>query len=356
MVQEIASVKIPVQGSGVPGMPSGSYYLPVNLSNGQSSATGPNFQQMITFNPSSYSSYEASDLGNIRFYQGSSELYSWCESGCSSGASTARFWVDIPGGITASGTTTLDMVFEVPNSIEYDGVYAGEAPQLSAGYAQYDNGAKVFTTLYDNFAGNTINMTRYNDFTGPFEQSVNNPNYCIGAPCSTVIQNNGIIMNSTLYGGGSTFYGGLITTSGYTPPFIFDIYTKSRSQWDPAFSLQPTGSASYVTGFRDDHCIEAGDMAQLPTSGCITLSALLNAPAIDGGAWTGTTSQTWYENYTPVSTSYAITLPPVEYIGFGVFNGLNYVRGAVSFQWARIRSYPPAGTMPTVVLGAITNT
>ncbi len=51
-------------------------YISVNVINSQNTGTGTNFQQMIYFNPSSYSSYEASDLGNIRFYNGNNELYS----------------------------------------------------------------------------------------------------------------------------------------------------------------------------------------------------------------------------------------------------------------------------------------
>src|SRR5271156_664765 len=68
------------------------YIQPIIITNNQGSATGVNFQQMIMFNAISYSSYEANDLGNIRFYQGSNQLYSWCESGCSSFSPNAIFW------------------------------------------------------------------------------------------------------------------------------------------------------------------------------------------------------------------------------------------------------------------------
>jgi len=78
-------------------------YVPMNVVN-SGSATGPNFQEMITINPTTYNTYMAADLGNIRFSSGSSELYSWCESGCTSGSSSAVFWVNIPSGITATAT------------------------------------------------------------------------------------------------------------------------------------------------------------------------------------------------------------------------------------------------------------
>ena len=130
-------------------------YISVNVINLQSTATGTDFQQMIYFNPSSYSSYEASDLGNIRFYNGNNELYSWCESGCTSTSSNAVFWINTGSlNIGPNSYATVNMTFE-PTSTEYDGVYAGEAPQLSSSYAEYDNGANVFTK-YENFAGTTL--------------------------------------------------------------------------------------------------------------------------------------------------------------------------------------------------------
>ena len=108
----------------------GTSYVPITLTNSQSSPTGSNFAQMVSFNPSSYSSLEASDLGNIRFYAGSTELYSWCESGCSYGSTSAVFWINLPSGIGANSNIVVNMTFGSVNT-EYDGVYAGEAPQQS---------------------------------------------------------------------------------------------------------------------------------------------------------------------------------------------------------------------------------
>ncbi len=50
----------------------GSNTVPIILTNSQGSSTGSGFQQMVTFNPTStsYKTYEAADLGNIRFAQG----------------------------------------------------------------------------------------------------------------------------------------------------------------------------------------------------------------------------------------------------------------------------------------------
>jgi hypothetical protein len=104
------------------------------------------FQQMLTFNASQYSAYERADLGNIRFYQGNSELYSWCESGCTNASTTSVFWVKMPNGIPAFSDAVITMAF-LSKYVDYDsgiGAHAGEAPQLSSTFGQYDNGANVF--------------------------------------------------------------------------------------------------------------------------------------------------------------------------------------------------------------------
>ncbi len=133
------------------GYPTMLSYVNITLQNAQLASTTAPFQQVITFNPTAYGSYEGADLGNIRFYHGATELYSWCESGCSSSSTSATFWVSLPGGIPADSNTIITMGF-LPKNVEYSMAYrssiavahAGEAPQLSPTYAEYDNGANVF--------------------------------------------------------------------------------------------------------------------------------------------------------------------------------------------------------------------
>lgn len=111
------------------------------------------YQQVITFNPSTYSAYESSNLGNIRFYQGSTELNSWCYSGCTSSSTSAVFWVKLANQLN-NGKTAVNMSL-LPSSTNFDGYYAGEAPWISSTYAQYDNGGQVFN-LYFNMTSNPI--------------------------------------------------------------------------------------------------------------------------------------------------------------------------------------------------------
>ena len=114
---------------------------PITIRSG-SSPIPSNFQQMITFNPSAFSANESSDLGNLRFYQGPTELYSWCESGCSSSSTNAVFWVKLSNGALASTNSIINMTF-LPVGTEYDGVFAGEAPQLSTTLAPISVGTPI---------------------------------------------------------------------------------------------------------------------------------------------------------------------------------------------------------------------
>ncbi len=163
----ISGQTVPVQFSQVP------CYVNITIdSTGGSAPTG--FQQMLQFNPSSYYNYEASDLGNLRFYQGSTELYSWCESGCTSGSTSAIFWVKTNGLSSGTNANAITMDFEPLSGTmaQYSGPsgHAGEAPQLSSSYGTYDNGASVFA-IYGAF-GNGLDgwSTRvgYGSFTPTF--------------------------------------------------------------------------------------------------------------------------------------------------------------------------------------------
>ncbi len=139
-------------------------------SSNNSSNNSISYDQIVSFNPSLYSNYESYDLGNIRFYNGNSELYSWCESGCNSSSTNATFWVKI-----LNETNTLNKnisVMFLHNVSQYDGIYAGEAPELSSIYGKYDNGARVFP-LYDNFIGNTLNTSKWYFSECPSSYSVN---------------------------------------------------------------------------------------------------------------------------------------------------------------------------------------
>ena len=64
-------VIIGIAGATTPTVPSGiQYYVPVNLTNAQTTATPANFSQMINITESSFSSYIAynSNLANFEYF------------------------------------------------------------------------------------------------------------------------------------------------------------------------------------------------------------------------------------------------------------------------------------------------
>src|SRR5579871_3256968 len=108
---------------------SATAYIPITITNSQGSATPATFQEKISFNPSSYSAMEASNLGNIRFCLDSgcvTPLYAWLEScspSCITSATSATVWVKLTSSISASGgTLTIYMIFQTL-STNFDGNY-----------------------------------------------------------------------------------------------------------------------------------------------------------------------------------------------------------------------------------------
>ncbi len=191
---------IRIEGAGNVSSPS-VWRSQITLDNTQGYATPANFQQMVSFNPASANAplHERQDLGNIRFYYGSQELYAWCESNCSrSSPRNATFWIRIPQGIQARQSITIQM-YLMPTSVDYTGRYAGEAPQLSSPYGGYDNGDEVFL-FYQNFQGTSIPTGWAKTGTG-----------------ITVSVNNGI----TVSPGGANALGSLTSPSSYNGTLDF---------------------------------------------------------------------------------------------------------------------------------------
>ena len=310
---------------------------------------------MVFFNPTqsaAYTANEAADLGNIRFYAGRSELYSWCESGCNSITSTnAVFWVNIPSGIGASSSIVINMTF-LSNSMEYDGVYAGEAPQLtcsnpsssstcSAGggaigvYGKFDNGNSVFS-FYNNFAGNS------------------------GLP-SNFVPNT--VTTYTVSNGLSTSTG---TISTLSPVFaslnnVLEAYMSFASSGNGALSESNTNSIQAGNGAGNKMALFFSSPAVLfyasdgsaydICNGCTSFTSTTGMMYVIGTA-VGSANVYAYQNYV-VKNGVAGTFSSNQYILLGDQHGNTGAAAAsLFFQWVRVRSLPPGGTMPTFSIGA----
>lgn len=337
VTQAVGTVKIAVARTGLPGIPNGTSYVPITITNSQGAATPSTFQQMVQFSPSSYTQYEAADLGNIRFYLAGTALYSWCEANCSRAAGgKALFWVNLPGGIPAGGNVLVYMAFQTPNTLEYDGVYAGEAPQLSTSYGQYDNGGSVFGN-YQNFAGTS--------------SSLPNPWQCVTGQCSTA--------NSLTYTENTVSQSGEIKLDGIQPnDTVLDLYMRVV---DPSPVAPDRLYLFYPRGGSFAWFYTSGGFSSCNTQLCPSPSG--PPPALSVNTWgvvstasvntTGSISYSFFGQLNYGSWSGPQTAPLDEY-PYGYFYSTEYGSPNLQLQWTRTRAYPPGGSMPTVSLGAVT--
>jgi hypothetical protein len=352
-------------------------YVAITLTNSQTSATPTPYQALVQTNPSSYSTYEASDLGNVGFCTSAScatKLYSWLEGcgnsapygPCSTSSTVATFWVKLTSAIAANGGTLIIYMVFLPTSTEFDGVYRGEASQLSANYAQYDNGASVFD-LY--FNGNTATSS-----------------FNIGG-------NNGISQKTTAnpISGGSTI--NVISLTGYgAANRVNMILTTPLPAGNPTYGeiaesyseiqAGDAGNLQGLAGFCDSttagsgtinaesevvgnagtlysYVYVAGGTATKVTGGGVDAAltwyyAALAYPGTGSTSFSGIVSTTFYSAYAASTAFHPISGSAQLYwcsVGVSVAGNPD----GLYFNWGRARAYPPSGVAPSVSLGALTS-
>jgi len=295
-------------------------YAPITLTNSQSQASPSNFQQLIQVPTPQY-------FNGVRFWSPTDGwLHAWLESIQSN---SANIWVKIPSSIPANGTYQMYMIQD--SALSMDGVYWGEAPQLSSTYAQYDSGANVFN-FYDNFAGTTL--------PSPW-----------GVSGGTVTVNNGV----EIQGGGISLNMGQALGSNYNivaGAYIDETVTGS-SLAVLSFGGNPWQSGAQAIGWLAGSDYDLGNWyygsapppvttyytsSVSPTSGFATLE--LYSPS--------SSSTTAWINYQQATASYG---PAGTYILWNILTG-GAEAGSGTVQWARTRAYPPNGVMPSVYFGA----
>ena len=123
-----------------------SYYVPLNISNSQTSATPNPFQQMINITSADngwtyINTNQTTSFGeNVEFfYPNGTIIPSWLENYTSG---HAIWWVKT-GSIAASSTLTIYMGFASKTTNLLNNKTTGEAPQLSSTYAEYDDGVDI---------------------------------------------------------------------------------------------------------------------------------------------------------------------------------------------------------------------
>jgi hypothetical protein len=295
----------------------------LNITNSQSTPTQAGLQVMWQVPVSTLQAripWLNSSLSNLRFLYNGQYIPAWLES-INNG--TATIWIKIPVSIPANSSITLNLYSN--STLNFDGIYWGEAPQLSPTYAQYDNGAKVFN-YYWNFAGTSL-PSPWSGCGYTVNNGVTVSSCGINLNMNTVFGSNynvlvGGYLKSTVTGNGYVALGfqGQPWQSGAQAIGWVAESTYVLGNWYPASILPP--ATTYYT-------------SSVSTSNFVTLE-LYSTSSSNTVAWV---------NGIEATASYG---PAGNYTLLGFFGtGLG---GSGILQYAYVRTYPPNGVMPTVEL------
>ena len=119
-------------------------------------------------------------ISNDRFFEGSTELYSWCEANC--GTNNPVVWVNIPSGISAGQTVTITLTGAGSQTFEF-----------------YAKAIDSVGTVNANTSVPVVSQTSYNTWTGHMGNKTYNND--IGS-----VMNSGLLYNS--YNGDNSSYTG----------------------------------------------------------------------------------------------------------------------------------------------------
>src|SRR5579885_2703050 len=328
--------------------PGTQYYIPVTLTNNQSTATPSNFTVSISVNQSTYSSYLASNLSNINWQDGAGNiLNSWREAGTSNTGTNGLWWVNLGTlTISANSTLTIYLCFYATSQNVLNTTNTGVAPQLTTPYAQYDNGTSVFK-WYENFAGTSL----------PSDMSA------VAIGTSTYSVNNGLTINPRAAGDGTVIY----KTTGLASPVSLDCFVTAVSGSNYGLMGQQTATPTSQstngiwTSLNSSYQWFASNgttYAQIELDSSDTPSTVLagvtsSPPAIISGAWSATGTEQRMLNYgnAGTGTDSTLTLPATIYPELtGYRNGGS---SSQTWQWFRARLYPPNNAMPAATFGSI---
>jgi hypothetical protein len=236
------------------------------------------------------------------------------------------FWVTLPSGINANANVVVNMTF-LPTGTEYDGVYAGECPTCNSIYAKYDNGANVFSSLYQNFAGSSV--------PAGWQSS--------GATIS----------NGATLGSSPTY---ILTSATYAPN------PNAVVDFDADF-VGTTTRTNLIVGYTNP-----GDTACYGWSVASTIGSSVydfGSGSCSGGTPVGTlaASKSAYHVFSVINPNPSSLIMSYDYgqqdSSIGAWASAQNI-GAYAYetqplylQWVRMRAYPPSGVMPTQSFGTI---
>ena len=321
------------------------YFSIVHITNTQNIPTSQPFQQMINLTINSTNSKYINQTGkysfqNVEFFNttNGSVIDSWLEDYTSK---YAIFWIKLPNGIPANTTLTDIAIGFASNTTNlFNNKTTGEAPQLSPTYAEYDDGANVFT-YYSRFGGSSL-PTGWSGFGSDYSLTYNK-DYL------TIVTNDG----GSIYGGIYTaiqvpkvpsiyeFYGNL-----YTSTFDFGYYNFAGVLDTASPTESPYDNYSYAieVGSRPDWDIASGNDNNHYDTGYPDQ----NLTQIYGLAIINSSSAQFFYNYSATPKATGLTPEPLTSFVFSGSGG-----SPEKVYWYRVRSYPPNAVMPSITVGHV---
>ena len=293
------------------------------------------FQQMIHLNRTKFTFINSAFQNIAFFYNNGTPIYAWLESINSYG--NATIWLKLNGSINR--TVNVKVYGPTANEMNSKDHY-GEAPQLSATYGQYDNGAKVFS-FYENFAGAIL------------------PSGWSASDSSGISVNNGVQINN----------GAVYTKSAVFPSLnnVEEIYVKytalnelqdsgliqSNTQTPQGANGGSNAEILWITNYGSNGLYAYSDNGTSPSynlqngvySGFIpSLNQFYVLGTFVSNSIVG--EQINYQNILTAQGTYSTN----QYIILGYFPGGDGGSTAINpifVQWVRVRAYPPGGVMPS---------
>ena len=337
-----------------------SNYEQINITNSQTTAFGNSSasfqpQQMVNLSLTGLLGVinQTKDFAfqNVQFFNSTSGtvIDSWLEN-YSFTNDWALFWIKLPNGIGASTTIkSVAVGFGANTTSFWSNSTTGEAPMLSPHYGTRDDGADVFTN-YWNFAGTAL--------PAGWTSS-------LGSAGGSITINNGVTLNSGT--GGSSSWGTI--NYNFTMPksdqIIVEINGQTSSEMRQRMYVTNTGATATFGGYASDLGFDYG----LFSSTVITSGDLMyfwngylspdnpefaaNTPYLLQQVLTGTTF--YFNILTPSGgtiVSQSTTQPTTTNV-LSLIDDDDVGQTTSTYQWLRMRAYPPNGVMPSTTQGVL---
>jgi len=317
----------------------------LNIANSQSTLTQAGLQVMWQVPISTLQARFAqlntnlnSSLSNLRFVYNNQFVLAWLES-INNG--TATIWIKMPVSIPANSSITLNL-YANPG-LNFDGVYWGEAPQLSTTYAEYDNGASVFL-YYQGWGGLSALPSGWSSLSGTVINYAST--YTEIAPSSTVGNWYGIYLNP-------------IPSSLSSTTTIWEFY---GNMYDSVGAGNCVGVGPWSGGNGGENGYSFFEGASPPN-----LIYLGNNGGVNGSTgyndtnnnkvytmqMNSATSLQMFINYQQIYSTTSATSEAGNLTYFNISpgnNGGSLPSTPIYVYWLRTRAYSPNGVMPTVEL------